>query len=141
MNKDKIPVYNDIDLQPGEGLQGLRREYNAHQVNVAKSPEAHDIALSKAYESKCDIVLIQEPWTSIIDGQRRTKSHPSYDVFFPTEDWGDAHTHTNKRPRVATYTRRDAGLRPEPLAPLSTDHRDILWTYLAGPKTTICNLY
>lgn len=85
------------------------------QINVGKGGTNHESALTRAFEEKIDILLIQEPYL-FSDLQRRiTKRHPSYECFSPTDDW-------SIRPRVLTYLRKGVGLQAEQLRPLSSNN-------------------
>ncbi|POS81998.1 hypothetical protein EPUL_005489, partial [Erysiphe pulchra] len=63
------------------------------QVNVRRSPSAHDLALVTAQENKVDILLVQEPWVFTDLSLRRSKTHPNFDAFSPLTFW-------HARPRV-----------------------------------------
>ena len=63
------------------------------QVNIgSRSGPNHDAALNRAWSIQADIIMIQEPWTALMDGKRKTKTHPRYDTFCPVEDWSEATT-------------------------------------------------
>lgn len=101
------------------------------QNNIGyKSGANHDALLNRAWEAKADIILIQEPWTAIIDGKRKTKTHPRYDTFIPVENWSLC-------PRVITYVRKDPRLQAQQLRPFTS--RDICWVEING--ITVCNVY
>lgn len=102
------------------------------QNNIGyRSGPNHDAALNRAWEVKADIILIQEPWTEVINGSRKTKTHPRYDTFSLVEDW------TEHRPRVITYVKKDPKLQAQQLRPFSSP--DICWVEVNG--ITTCNLY
>ena len=101
------------------------------QANVARSPEAHDIALSLAHAESFDLVLLQEPWTTVRDNKRLTKHHPAYDTYSPTEEWED------NRPRTMTYVLKSKGLDTQQLRPAAS--ADILWLVVEG--LVIVNIY
>ncbi|KAJ8063439.1 hypothetical protein OCU04_008657 [Sclerotinia nivalis] len=83
------------------------------QANVAKGASSHELALSLANDSCIDIVLIQEPYIFSDISRRITKSHPAYETFTPLDNW-------ETRPRVMTYTRKEAGIRASQLWPIVT---------------------
>ena len=101
------------------------------QANVARTPEAHDIALNLAHAEGSDLILLQEPWTTILDNKCLTKCHPAYDTYSPTEEWEEA------RPRTMTYVLKSKGLDAEQLRPAAT--ADVLWLVVAG--LVIVNVY
>ena len=82
-------------------VKNRQKSLQIYQANVAKTPEAHDIALVLADAEKFDIVLLQEPWTKWEDRRYETKTHPSYRTFCPITYWNS----TSTRPRVMTYIR------------------------------------
>jgi hypothetical protein len=54
------------------------------QLNVNRGMRGgavHDAALQLAWANKSDIVLLQEPWTSIPRDRCVTKTHAGYDLF------------------------------------------------------------
>lgn len=55
-----------------------------HQVNVGKGGTNMDIALQQAWDAGADIVMVQEPWTMLRDGNFITKSHQGYNSHIPT---------------------------------------------------------
>ncbi|KAL6412386.1 exonuclease-endonuclease-phosphatase family protein [Ilyonectria robusta] len=83
-----------------------KKTLRVFQANVGKVPLAHDCALALADSERYDIVLLQEPWTAVLDYRCLTKTHPAYDTFSPVDAWDN----TNTRSRVMTYVRRDSGL-------------------------------
>jgi ribonuclease HI len=106
------------------------------QANVGKKGETHDVALNLAWRSDYDVVLIQEPWTSIIQRQESqcvVKTHRGYNTWTPVTYWEDRST----RPRVLTYTRKDATYSVEQVAAFQS--RDALWLQVG--TTTIVNIY
>lgn len=98
-------------------------------VNVGHIGPAHDTCLNLAWEEAVDVVLIQDPWASLDNSRRKTKTHPGYNTFTPHDDW------TGSKPGVLTYTRK--GLRASQLR--LTDHPDICWVKIG--KATIGNIY
>ncbi|KAJ8066801.1 hypothetical protein OCU04_004188 [Sclerotinia nivalis] len=105
------------------------------QANVAKNATSHELALSLANDSCIDIILIQEPYTFSDISRRITKSHPAYETFTPLDNW-------ETRPRVMSYTRKNAGIRASQLRPVSS--RDLLFLQiqsLTGSILTIINIY
>jgi hypothetical protein len=105
------------------------------QVNVGRGATSHEIALSLAFDSYIDIILIQEPYI-FTDLQRRiTKSHPSYESFTPVDNW----VH---RPRAISYVRKGAGLYTTQLRPCYS--RDLVFLQIQARNTlplTIINVY
>ncbi|EED12096.1 hypothetical protein TSTA_001670, partial [Talaromyces stipitatus ATCC 10500] len=95
------------------------------------APDAHEIALTLAYTSNIDIILIQEPYTFKDLSQQITKKHPSCECFSPTDSWA-----ISGRPRVLTY-----------LCPFTTDTKeasDLLFFQIflpTGKSALIVNIY
>src|SRR3954463_2361865 len=86
------------------------------QLNVGRAPAAHEIALTLAYTSDTDIILIQEPYIFKDLSRQITKKHPSYECFSPTDGWA-----ISGRPRVLTYVRKKMGIRTSQLRPFTTN--------------------
>jgi ribonuclease HI len=112
------------------------------QLNVGRGPAAHEIALSLAYSSDIDIILIQEPYIYTDLSRQITKRHPSYECFSPTDSWV-----TSGRPRVLTYVRKKRGIRASQLRPqlISQDVlSDLLLLQIlsrSGQSALIINIY
>lgn len=101
-------------------MKGNRSELSIFQANTAKAPEAHDNALNYADLIKADVILIQEPWTTLDPARCRTKTHPAYSLYSSVQTWTGLHD----RPRTLTYVRKDRGLIAYMLE--SPSSRDIL---------------
>jgi hypothetical protein len=83
--------------------QHLAKPLTILQVNIGREATSHEIALSLAFDSCIDIILIQEPYV-FADLQRRiSKFHPSYELFTLVDSW-------EHRPRAISYVRKGAGL-------------------------------
>ena len=105
------------------------------QVNVGRSSSAHDVALYLADENCIDILLIQEPWTYRDLSKQKNKTHKSYETFSPLSTW-------RTRPRVFTYVRKDARLKPfQTCADYSRDMIQISITSRNNLKAPIWNVY
>ncbi len=66
------------------------------QVNVGRGGAATDLALLHAFETHCDLLMVQEPWINADLDRWLSKKHNVYQVYGPEEVWTD-------RPRVITY--------------------------------------
>ena len=105
------------------------------QVNVGRGATSHEIALSLAFDSLIDVILIQEPYIFSDRKRRITKFHPVYESFSPLNDW-------ETRPRVMSYVRKGAGLEAIQLSPCVS--RDLLFLQIQTRNTlplTIANVY
>ena len=106
------------------------------QANVGRGGPSHDTALALADRSGYDIVLIQEPFTTVLqNGECRTKTHTAYDTYGPVDHWDDKDDTT--RPRVMTYLSRRGKLTADQIRPFQT--RDILWIITGG--LMVVNIY
>jgi len=56
------------------------------QANTGRGSEAHDLALSLAFQNRIDIILIQEPWIHRNRQRRLTKKHLAYECFSPIDN-------------------------------------------------------
>ncbi|KAJ5545469.1 RNA-directed DNA polymerase from transposon X-element [Penicillium sp. DV-2018c] len=74
-------------------------------------------ALELAFGEKCDIVCIQEPWTT------KTQTHPGFGWFAPVDEW-DGEDWSSKRPRVLTYVRKDPTTRAQQHRPVLNLYRE-----------------
>lgn len=83
-----------------------------------------------------DAVLIQEPYVGKDLPSRRTKKHPAYNCFTPTETW-------HKTPRVLTYVRKDSGTQAHLVTGPWTPNRDLLLLHLnvRGLSLLLLNVY
>ena len=112
------------------------------QLNVGRGSAAHEIALSQAYLSDVDIILIQEPYIFSDFTRKITKRHPSYECFSPTDSWV-----LSGRPRVLTYVHKKKGIRSFQLRPPSLDQdnlSDLLLLQISsksGQSAMIINIY
>ncbi|KAF7133736.1 hypothetical protein CNMCM5793_005090 [Aspergillus hiratsukae] len=68
-------------------------------VNVGRSAPCHTIALQLAFERRCDVVCIQEPFTF---PRTKTSNHPSYECFAPVDAWDSEEHRERESPRVMT---------------------------------------
>ncbi|EED12689.1 conserved hypothetical protein [Talaromyces stipitatus ATCC 10500] len=116
--------------------------YPTQKLNVGHAPDAHEIALTLAYISDIDIILIQEPYTFKDLSRQITKKHLSYECFSPTDSWA-----ISGRPRVLTYVRKKKGIRTFQLRPFTTDTKeasDLLFLQIfssTGKSALIVNIY
>jgi ribonuclease HI len=110
-----------------------RRNIRVMQVNTRKVGTVHDNALNYGHYDNADVILIQEPWTTINPKNNKTKSHGAYHCFSPVTTWNSADT----RPRVLTYVRKGRGLRPSMLHHPTS--RDVITLKLHDH--TIMNIY
>lgn len=83
-----------------EQRQAARRSkvLRISQASVANYGPCHDIALALAERGRFDVVLLQEPFTAILDDKPVTKTHRAYRAYTPLA-WADA----SDKPRVMTY--------------------------------------
>ena len=72
-------------------------------VNVGRSSNAQQIALQNAFDSRIDLLLIQEPYVSFDTARRITCRHPSFECYSPVNDW-------TVRPRVITYANKHSNI-------------------------------
>ncbi|KAI0996688.1 hypothetical protein K3495_g11494 [Podosphaera aphanis] len=72
-------------------------------VNVGRSSNAQQIALQNAFDSRIDLLLIQEPYVSSDIARRITCRHPSFECYSPVDDW-------TVRPRVITYANKHSNI-------------------------------
>ena len=107
------------------------------QANTGRGSEAHDLALSLAFQNRIDIILIQEPWIHRNRQRRLTKKHLAYEYFSPIDNW-------ETRSRTLTYIRSKANLRPTQFTTGSKPNPDILTLQLHTHKSSnlfITNIY
>ena len=83
---------------------GLSTPLSILSINVGKCSSSHELALSTAFDSSIDILLVQEPRILSKLNRRITKKHPSFECFSPVNTFENT-------PRVMTYVRRGVGLR------------------------------
>jgi hypothetical protein len=103
------------------------------QVNVRRSWPVHKCALETAFQSKADIILIQEPATFTL--HHRTQAHEAYRTLVPQDTWPT-------RPRVMTYIREDSGLKAIQLSSgLSSDLLKVTVSGQRFPLLHIWNVY
>ena len=109
---------------------------------MRRSKTIQELVLAQAFESKIDIVLVQEPYI-FCTIRRISTRHPSYECFTPTDDW------ESSCPRVLTYVRKGIGLactqqRPTAEGPYSAATANLLFleigTPLCRPVLTV-NIY
>lgn len=82
-----------------------------------------------------DILLVQEPWNVHDISRQRTKTHKAFETFSPLSTW-------HSRPRVMTYVRKDARLKPFQLSSdLSRDLAQIALTLRNNTILPIWNVY
>jgi hypothetical protein len=109
-------------------------------INVGKGTSSHELALSTAFNSSTDVLLVQEPRIFSDLDRRITKTHPSFECFSPV----DTFDHT---PRVMTYVRKGVGLRATQIRPLSQNDEianDLLFLTIQTPTNQplmIINVY
>ena len=108
-------------------------QFRILQANVGRSGPAHDTALQLAHENKCQLVLIQEPFTfkPVDSNSERTKSHPAFNCHAPPLGW-------EPRPRVLTYVARSVSAHLSPHTPRSND---LLLLHLPDENLDILNVY
>lgn len=108
------------------------------QINVGRGAQAQELALVSALEEKIDVLLIQEPYIFHDTSRQIPRRHTAYDCYIPTDDWAF-------KPRVLTFVRKGAGLKPEQLRPLhNIAARDLLFISLTSPtqrRILITNVY
>lgn len=97
----------------------VRGKLSFIQHNVNRQPEAQQAVLQQAFESKADIVFLQEPALASINGAWICYQHPSYHPILPEP--GLSLTEIAQRPRVLTYVRRLLGLQVNPRFDLASD--------------------
>lgn len=73
-------------------------------INVGRGSSSHELALSTAFDSSVDVLMVQEPRLYSELDRRITKKHPSYECFSPVDSFEET-------PRVMTYVRKGVGLR------------------------------
>ena len=111
-----------------------RRALRTMQANVGRGGPNHDLALTLAFDDNCDLLLVQEPWVHTDLENRKTKTHPGFEVFSPLTTW-------TSRPRVLTYVRKGRGLEPgQPIADISRDALLVALTAFNTPLL-IWNIY
>lgn len=116
------------------GRETRPRSVHILQVNVGRSGQAHDIALSLGNQQRAHVIAIQEPWVFPDLGRKTTKRHPNYEVFAPTDNW-------QQRPRVLLLVRKNIGFKTEqPMTDISPDI--VMATITAEHQATnIINIY
>ncbi|KAM3533024.1 hypothetical protein MY4038_003743 [Beauveria bassiana] len=97
------------------------RKLRILQANVRFTAEAQSTLLQLAETSGYDIVLVQEPNTSLSATYNYTPTIRSYDVHSPVYAWSRHDT----RPRVLTFVRKGIPFRVHPTEEFR-DRRDIL---------------
>lgn len=55
------------------------------QVDVGRGGAANDLALQYAFEKKCDLVLIQEPWIGKDLDRQISKKHVGFQAYVPED--------------------------------------------------------
>lgn len=110
-------------------------------VNVGRSSMAHELALQIAFQTRADLLLVQEPYVSRDLNCRITRKHPSFECFTPVDNW-------SIRPRVLTYSWKDSGLMYAQIRPgayQQEENGDVLFLLVAQalslPKTLVINIY
>lgn len=83
---------------------GLSTPLSILSINVGKCSSSHELALSTAFDSSVDVLMVQEPRLFSELNRRITKKHPSFECFSPVDTFENT-------PRVMTYVRRGVGLR------------------------------
>ena len=109
------------------------------QHNVNRQPEAQQAVLQQAFESKADIVFLQEPALAPNHGTWICYQHPSYYPILPEP--GLSLTEIAQRPRVLTYVRRLLGLQVNPRFDLTSDPNFQVIEVTAIKSFTTVNLY
>lgn len=104
------------------------------QANVGRRQEPHDALLQYATEYKCDVVLVQEPWTQKRGGKKYTKTSSYFLLFTPSHDWAVT------RPKVLTYVRRASALRPVQLH-MGPTHHFVGVSLQTAPPVEVINVY
>ena len=97
------------------------RKLRILQTNVRFTAEAQNTLLQLAETSGYDMVLIQEPNTSLSATYNYTPTIRSYDLYPPVYTWSCHDT----RPRVLTFVRKGIPFRVHPMRDFR-DRRDIL---------------
>lgn len=110
------------------------RKLRILQANVRFTAEAQNTLLQLAETSGYDIVLVQEPNTSLSATYNYTPTIRSYDVHSPVYAWSCHDT----RPRVLTFVRKGIPFRVYPTEDFR-DRRDILVLKVGGIH--IVNIY
>lgn len=109
-------------------------------VNVGRSSSAQQIALSTAFQTNADILLVQEPYVFKEISRRITCKHPSFECFTPIDNW-------STRPRVLTYSRISNTLsfvQERPYRQVEKGAEDVLILTIKGPSlppTEVINVY
>lgn len=67
---------------------------------MGRSGIANDLALQYAFEHKCDILLVQEPWIGSDLIRQLSKKHISFQAYASEENWIE-------KPRIITYVQRN----------------------------------
>ncbi|APA10088.1 hypothetical protein sscle_05g048580 [Sclerotinia sclerotiorum 1980 UF-70] len=75
-----------------------------------------------------DIITIQEPYIYKDTSRKITKTHPSYEIFTPLDDW-------KENPRVLTYIRKEIGIQINQIRPIIS--RDLIFIQLISTNNTI----
>ena len=117
----------------------VRGKLSFIQHNVNRQPEAQQAVLQQAFESKADIVFLQEPALASINGAWICYQHPSYHPILPEP--GLSLTEIAQRPRVLTYVRRLLSLQVNPRFDLALDPDFQVIEVGAGEPFIAVNLY
>src|ERR1700712_862282 len=113
-----------------------RTDLDVCWANVGKGQPKHIAILDSCFREKIDVLCVQEPWTA---PGTRIQNHPAYDLYAPIDSWDetDPLLAEAQRPRVLTYVRKGAGLKPQQRR--SIKNRDLLW--LNVNTYSILNVY
>jgi hypothetical protein len=125
-------LHNAGGNQPHTPAQGILIAW----ANVGRRSPSHIAILQLAWETKVDVVCVQEPFTCL---DSKTSTHPGYNLHAPVTNWGHNNPETRRalRPRVITYVRKDHRLESEVIFPRI--NRDLLWVKVNG--YSILNAY
>jgi hypothetical protein len=109
--------------------QNRARNLRVLQVNVRRSWPVHNCALETAFQTKADIILIQEPETVALN--HCTQAYEAYRTLVPQDRWPT-------RPRIMPYNRKDNGLTAVKPSGLSSD---LLEVAVSGRRFPLCHIW
>jgi len=111
------------------------------QVNLNKQDIAHQTALQLAFESKTDILLLQEPYCprNFQQGGYIGLQHPAYHLVTPEPS--TSLSTIRYKPRVLTYVRKASNLEFSPKYDLCTDPDIQVIEVVGGETFYIVNVY